>query len=531
MSVPPTLQPSSLNASGSVSGKNTYSTMLDGRTITFCGKENFKSEKFRDMYHTVLTDVKNLNKARKVVWNDTQGKTGVSGIKQIFSNIKHNIRAAWMGKKGELKASEQLKADIKRFEKELFKEDFDGDGDFFKDCKNFYSELKGNRPDGYAGTKETLMQLIGNINFKEPMSDEDKAKQAEIQSLKKDVETFLRGDTNTANEFFEVETLVQRFKKVSSGDAKQFGNLLTTYKAGTTEETLKNDINSLFETEWLDAVGEKKCRDIDTKRDELIKSIEDFVAPAQEEKAEVKTATEAKTVTFRKKEFADIGMGRLETDDYQFDYYLDKTDDGENTDDGEKRDAIQTQLSLKETAIEQLKEKFKSAFPEGDTMEFAYLLEVASPKNKSSFKQLKELVTHAATAEKAKIKKECNEAKAPKENVKNGKPTSEEAVQKDKFLEELPLFLKDKEQVLTDRKTRIMGIFDRHLSDYKEMRARLESLLDARKAESNFSVFNRLEQMLETIMAKDDGFVILEEEQEETSQQMVDSRINPSAYV
>lgn len=508
--------------------------MLDGRTITFCGKENFKSEKFRKMYCTVLTDVKNLDKARKVVWNDTQGKTGVSGIKQIFSNIKHNIRAAWMGKKGELKASEQLKADIKRFGKELFKEDSNGngiDGDFFKDCKNFYSELKKNRPDGYASTKETLMQLIGNINFTEPMSDEDKAKQAEIQSLKKDVETFLRGDTNTANEFFEVETLVQRFKKVSSGDAKQFGNLLTTYKAGTTEETLKNDINSLFETEWIDAVGEKKCRDIDTNRDELIKSIEDFVAPAQEKKVEVKTDTETKTVTFRKKEFANIGMGRLETDDYQFDFFLNNTDDVENTDDGEKRDAIQTQLSLKETAIEQLKEKFKSAFPEGDTMEFAYLLEVASPKNKSSFKQLKELVTHAATAEKAKIKKECDEAKAPKENVKNGKPTSEEAVQKDKFLEELPLFLKDKEQVLVDRKTRIMGIFDRHLSDYKEMRARLESLLDARKAESNFSVFNRLEQMLETIMAKDDGFVILEEEQEETSQQMVDSRINPSAYV
>ena len=220
-------------------------------------------------------------------------------------------------------------------------------------------------------------------------------------------------------------------------------------------------------------------------------------------------------------------MGRLETDDYQFDYYLDKTDDVENTDDGEKKDAIQTQLSLKEKAIQQLQEKFKSAFPEGDTMEFAYLLGVASPKNKSP----KEFVTHAAAAAKAKIKKECDEAKAPKENVKNGKPTSEEAVQKDKFLEELPLFLKDKEQVLTDRKTRIMGRFDRHLSDYKEMRARLESLLDARKAESNFSVFNRLEQMLETIMAKDDGFVILEEEQEETSQQMVDSRINPSAYV
>ena len=476
--------------------------MLDGRTITFCGKENFKSEKFREMYHTVLTDVKNLNKARKVVWNDTQGKTGASAIKQIFSNIKHNIRAAWIGKKGELKASEQLKADIKEFKNMLNETEIDPD--LQKDCKKFYGELKEKRPDGYAGTKEKLMELIDK---------KGKGNQAEappeVQSLKKDVETFLRGNTNTADEFFEVETLVQRFQKMSSEDTEQFKNLLTIYKANTTEETLKTEINSLFETEWLDAVCEKKCRDIDTNRDELIKSIEDFIAPAQEKKVEVKTDTETKTVTFRKKEFANIGMGRLETDDYQFDYYLDKTDDGENTDDGEKKDAIQTQLSLKEKAIQQLQEKFKSAFPEGDTRQFAYLLRVASPKDK----RVKEFVTHAAAAAKTKIK--------------NEKPTFEGSVPKDKFLSNLPFLMKDKKQVSDDRKTRIMKSFDRHLSNYKEMRERLGSLLDARKAESNFSVFNRLEQMLETIMPKDDGFEILEEEQEETLQEMVD----PSAYV
>lgn len=65
MSVASTLQPSSLNVSGSVSGKNTYSVLVDGRTITFCGEENFKSEKFLGMYRTVLTDVKNLNKGEK----------------------------------------------------------------------------------------------------------------------------------------------------------------------------------------------------------------------------------------------------------------------------------------------------------------------------------------------------------------------------------------------------------------------------------------------------------------------------------
>lgn len=121
-----------------------------------------------------------------------QGKTGVSGIKQIFSNIKHNIRAAWMGKKGELKASNQLKTDIKKLETMLKETVIDPD--LKADCEAFYNELKEKRPGGYADTNEKLTNLIGD-------KDAD-------GSLKKNMETFLRGNINEKGGFFEVNDLV-----------------------------------------------------------------------------------------------------------------------------------------------------------------------------------------------------------------------------------------------------------------------------------------------------------------------------------
>ena len=531
--------------------------MLDGRTITFCGEETFKSEKFREMYRTVLTDIKNLNKARKVTWNDTQGKTGASAIKQIFSNIKHNIRAAWIGKKGELKASEKLKADIKRFGEELFKEDFDGnniDKDFFKDCKNFYGELKGERPGGYAGTKEKLMELIGD-------KDTD-------GSLKEDVETFLKESINEKGEFFRVNDLAQRFRSVSSGDhlkAEQFENLLKTYEANSDEGKLKTEIENLFKKEWLDEVCEQKCRDIDAKRDELMARIEDFFTPAQNQVEKEKSAEKCqlkeakakeneckdlmnqvlrmksvpkhvkdmtkkrglkgiqgiypgkKTETikeetipeniklYKEKTFDGVGK-QMDFGDYQTNFVFDDEKGG-------------TSGNIREMAIKRLKEDFKNVFPNGDGDKFESLLKTNDPKKNDTISRLKTLVTDAA--------------KAQKENVENRKPTSEAVAQKNKFLENLPFYLNTRyyEDPMDTRGIRVMKYFNETLQGSEKTREKLKSLLDARKEESDFSIFNRLEQMLETIMPKDDGFEILEEEQKETLQETVDPKVNPSLYV
>jgi hypothetical protein len=53
----------------------------DGRTVLSNESETFKTEAIKALRSTIFTDIKNLNKARKVTWNDAQGKTGMSRIK------------------------------------------------------------------------------------------------------------------------------------------------------------------------------------------------------------------------------------------------------------------------------------------------------------------------------------------------------------------------------------------------------------------------------------------------------------------
>ena len=251
----------------------------DGKTVTPNETETFKSEKFREIRTTILTDVKNLNKARKVIWNDTQGKTGASAIKQIFSNIKHNIRAAWIGKKGELEASENLKADIKEFKKMLNETVFDPDLE--EDCKKFYDELKGKRPGGYADTKERLMGMIG-----EQYTDE---------TLKSDVESFLKGCrigfkhkglTLEIGHEINLDNLVERFKATlqpsgleasqANDKIEEFKTLLESYESRLPSSKLEKEIEKLFDKELLDEARKKACLSIDKKRDALIEHIDAF---------------------------------------------------------------------------------------------------------------------------------------------------------------------------------------------------------------------------------------------------------------
>lgn len=71
---------------------------------------------FRDVYGTVLHDIKNLSKTRTVVRNNTKGKTGMEGFRQIFNNIKHNRHARHHGKKEESALMYELGNSVKTLE-------------------------------------------------------------------------------------------------------------------------------------------------------------------------------------------------------------------------------------------------------------------------------------------------------------------------------------------------------------------------------------------------------------------------------
>jgi hypothetical protein len=335
-----------------------------------------------------------------------------------------------------------------------------------KDCEAFYNELKEKRPGGYADTNEKLTNLIGD-------KDTD-------GSLKKNIETFLRGNINEKGGFLEVNDLVQRFREVSSeGDLKveQFEGLLKTYEANSDEGKLKTEIKNLFETKWIGELRENKCRNIDTKRDLLIKHIE----------------------AFAKGDYGFPGVARMDWGDY----YTDYATDGETTDKVENAEW---------TAFEQLKEEFRDAFLNGDGTDFKSLLAGVRGKN-NTVNRLKALVKDAATAQTEKIK--------------NEKPTSEEVAQKDKFLKNLPLYLNKQsyEDSMNTRETRVMGYFNETLQGFEKTREKLESLLDARKEESDFSVFNRLEHMLEEVK-EDEGWWISDDK--ETTLEAVSTERTPS---
>ena len=511
----------------------------DNQTVTLNENATFKTETFRKIHATILTDIADLNKAREVarntepvVWKDKRGKTGMDGIKQIFSNIKHNIRVSLMDKRQkteikdtELKAFNQLKTNIKKLENMLKETVIDPD--LKEDCEKLYNELKGKRAGGYADTKEKLMNLIGD-------KDAD-------GSLKKDVEMFLNRSINEKGEFFEVDNLKKRFCSVSSENVEQFEDLLKAYEANSDEGKLKNEIKNLFEKEWIGEVREKKCRDIDKKRDELMARIEDFFSPAQDrvekkESAEKRRLEEAKakeeenralmnqvlhmkhvpkymkdlikkrglkgmqgiypgektetvkeettpenTKPYKEKTFDGVGK-RMNFGDYRTDFVFYDEENG-------------TSKNIQEMAVERLKEDFKNIFPNGDEDKFESLLKTNAPEKNDTVNQLKALVTDAA--------------KAQKENVKNEKPTSEEIAKKDEFLKELPYYLNKLpyKNSINTREVRVMKYFDGAWQGFEKTREKLESLLDARKEESDFLVFNRLQHLLEKVEV-DEGYLV-----------------------
>ena len=423
-----------------VSAETMSGKTADGRTVLSNESEIFKTEAINTLRSTIFTDIKNLNKARKVTWNDAQGKVSMSRIKQLFDNIKHNIRAIWIGKKGELKASAQLKTDIRKFEILLKKTVIDSD--LKKDCEAFYNELKGKRPGGYAYTKEKITALIGNNDAN--------------RSLKADVEKFLRGHIPDNDEKFGVTHLKERFKSTfgnvdskTNDQIKNFTALLQSYESKLPSKKLENEIKKLFENQLRDEACKQACRDIDTKRDELIEHID----------------------AFAKGDYGFSGVTRMDWGDY----YTDYATDGETTDKVENAEW---------KAFEQLKGEIEDAFANNDGTDFKSLLAGVRGKN-NTVKQLKVLVNDAAKAQKEKIK---NEKPIPKESFV--------------FLKNLPQCLnrelegEDQVQTLTDR---TLDMFDKSLQGFKKTREKLVSLLDAHKEESDFSVFNRLENMLEEV--------------------------------
>ena len=444
------IKSTTLSGNTAVSSTGTQPTgkTQNGGTVTSNGSEIFKTEAMKGFHSTILTDIKNLNKARKVTWNDMQGKTGKEALKQIFSNIKHNIRAAWMGKKGELRASEQLKTDIGEMEAMLKATDVDPD--FVEDCKKFYDDnLRKMRPGGYADTKAKLMNLIG---------DKDKD-----GSLKADVNKFLEGYISGKNETFDADLLTNRFQKLfangtqgTNREVEQFKTLLQSYESKLPQSKLRKEIATLFDNELINEAREKMCRDVDMKRDALIKHIE----------------------AFAKGDYGFSGVARMDLGDY----YTDYATDGETTD---------TVGNAGQTAFEQLKQEFQKAFPNGGVHKFESLLEGVFGKS-GTVKQLKALVNDAATAQK--------------EKVKNEKPVPQKSSE---FLKNLPRCLnrelegEGQYNTLTDR---VLEMFDESFQGFGKTREKLKSLCHAREKEmqSDFLVFNRLEHILEKVEA-DDG--------------------------
>ena len=68
---------------------------------------------------------------------------------------------------------------------------------------------------------------------------------------------------------------------------------------------------------------------------------------------------------------------------------------------------------------------------------------------------------------------------------------------------------------MNTRETRVMGYFNETFQEFEKTREKLESLLDAHKEESDFSVFNRLEHMLEKVK-EDEGWWWISDDKETT---------------
>ena len=471
MSEVQTIASDTVQTSGKVLTETVSGKTADGKTVTPNGNETFKTEAFRKIHATILTDIKNLNKARKVTWNDTHGKKGASRIKQLFSNIKHNIRASWIGKKGAMKVSEQLKTDIEKLEKMLKESVIDSD--FKADCEAFYNELKGKRLGGYAAVKEKLTALIGNNNAN--------------GSLKADIEKFLQGRIPDNGEKFDVGDLAKRFesafKKVDSEAEKQteaFKTLLESYESRLPSRKLGNEIKKLFENELRNEACEQTCRNIDAKRAELLEHIE----------------------AFANADYGFSGVARMDLGDYFADYSTDG-------------DTDYTVTNANHKAFKHLQEEFQNVFPNGDKDAFASLLGTVSSTESGAVKQLKALVNDAAAAQK--------------KSVKNEKPMPEKSFG---FLKELPSCLNreleddNPFQSLTDR---TLEVFDKSLPGFEKTKEKLKSLCNAcqKETEKDFSVFNRLERALEKVEITDDWYVSAADE--ETAPETVTTERSPSS--
>ena len=441
------IKPTTMSGNTGVSLTETQPTgkTQNGGTITPNGSETFKTDAMKDFYSMFLADTKNLNKARKVTWNNTQGKKGKEALKQIFNNIKHNIRAAWMGKKGALRASEQLKTDIGKMEAMLKATDVDPD--FVEDCKKFYNDLRGRRPGGYADTKAKLTALIGDKDAN--------------GSLKADVNKFLEGYISGQNEAFDVDSLTNRFQELFANGAQetkreveQFKTLLQSYESKLPQSKLQKEIATLFENELLNEAHEKMCRDIDMKRDELITHID----------------------AFAKADYGFAGAKRVELPGgYFMDYAI-----GDETD--------QPVDNSKRIAFEKLQEEFQNAFPNGNNDEFAWLLKNVFSEKSDAVKQAKALINGAAEAQK--------------EEVKNEKPIRDGT--KDIFLKSLPEHLnRDLADGYTMRTCTdyIISDFNASFAGFNKTEEKLVSLLKSYEQEkqSDCSVFNRLERMLDEV--------------------------------
>ena len=425
----------------------------EGKTVSIKDSGTFSQEtiqNLREKFHTVLTDIKNLHKARTVAWNDNMdGKTKIAKMKQIFVNLKHNARATLIGKKGEAEASERLAEDVKLLKDALAENDYSIPLDLTKEFQEFHNELKAQRPNGYADTKDKVMRLIG-----------DKA--GTDETFVKEVQCFLDGkisvvsDCGTEREPSDIDRLTKCFKDkcVDSTDrenkVKEFRELLQSYENRITANGLKNDITE----QLIRETREETLRNLDEKTNTLME----------------------KLTALSKSDYRPFGITTVDIEGgYEIHYFT----DSEDMDDNSEHVGDDNVESRIKTAVEQLEKDFKDAFPNGNSARFEEILQqVLNPSSRREVIQyLKEFVKTSA--------------EVSKEAIKKTNPVS---------VEKLKYFFQDAFQGETgfELKTR----FKQEFPELKQTAATFESLMQKYRQKTRLSSFDQLEQLLEITVSR-----------------------------
>lgn len=176
---------------------------------------------FRDVYGTVLHDIKNLSKTRTVAWNDTKGKTGMEKLKQIFNNIKHNWHAWRYGKKKEAALMYKLGDSIKAFEDFVEKEKLDiSDSHLRNEIKLLYGEVS-------EFTKGSSLREIRN-EMKSVIFNAEEQSQSIGWDFRETFESFANEAFDVTSE--DIKAVTDEFKATyPNADTEAFERLVNAY--------------------------------------------------------------------------------------------------------------------------------------------------------------------------------------------------------------------------------------------------------------------------------------------------------------